>query len=110
VFRVETREEKKERRKREKAEQVAYKLEQVQLFFLADFYESAGESCYSCYYLLPSLPIHIRILPQVLHILENREKKIYFYSPLRYFTAFSFLLEGACVMIFSIVTNFHEKI
>jgi hypothetical protein len=39
VCRVETREEKKERRKREKAEQVAYKLEQVQLFSIADFSE-----------------------------------------------------------------------
>ncbi len=48
LCRVETREEKKERRKREKAEQVAYKLEQVQLFSFADFSESVGESCVIC--------------------------------------------------------------
>ncbi len=48
MCRVETREEKKERRKREKAEQVAYKLEQVLLFFFADFSESAGESFVIC--------------------------------------------------------------
>jgi len=54
---------------------------------------------------IKTMPIHTRILPQVLHMLENR--KNYFYSQQCQFTMFLlFLTNGKGVMILSIWTAY----
>jgi hypothetical protein len=61
---------------------------------------------------IKTMPIHIRIQPQVLHMLENRAIIFIFIHSNASLQCFSFLISEKCVMILSIlysILKFHEK-
>ncbi len=54
---------------------------------------------------IKTMPIHMRILPHILHILENRSKNFTFIHSNGSTMFFSFFISGKCVMISSILDS-----
>ncbi len=64
---------------------------------------------------MKTMPIHMRILPKVLHMMENRANYFYFYSRQwalgnASLQCFSFHISGKCVMILSILNSIQKPI
>ncbi len=58
---------------------------------------------------IKTMPIQMQILPQVLHMLEKREKNLNFIHSYTSLLRFLFLIKDKCVMIFNIWEIFTKK-